>query len=295
MTTKTSRAYQKQFEVAVPVEAVWRAITEGEELTRWFCQKATCEHGVGGRHDIDWGGGAQATNTITVWEPNVHLRTEANRDDLTHTGRARPTEPYATDWYLEHDSGITRVRMVASGFGEGPEWDHEYDGTFHGWDMFHRTMKHYLEHHLGQPSTNTVIYAMLSVPADEAWARLMSTEGLLQEGRLEDLRAGARFRFTTSQGDLFEGVVHHCTPAKTFSATVESWNKAILNIELASMPGHGQFLYLCLMTWGLPKDVAEGLGSRVRGIVYTLFPQTTDTPKSACAVSENEPMAVESL
>ena len=51
--------------------------------------------------------------------------------------------------------------MVASGFGEGPQWDHEYDGTFHGWDMFHKTMKHYLEHHRGQASANAVVYAVL--------------------------------------------------------------------------------------------------------------------------------------
>jgi hypothetical protein len=94
---------------------------------------------------------------------------------------------------LEHDGGITKIRMVASGFGEGPEWDHEYDGTFHDWDNFHQTMKHYLEHHRGQPSANIVLYAMLDIPAAEAWTRLMSREGLLKEGSLDDLKAGAPF------------------------------------------------------------------------------------------------------
>ena len=59
MSAKPGRSYEKRFEVAAPAEAVWKAITEGEELTRWFCLEATCEHGVGGKHDFDWGGGAK--------------------------------------------------------------------------------------------------------------------------------------------------------------------------------------------------------------------------------------------
>src|SRR5207244_945682 len=130
MSAKKGRSYEKAFEVAVPAEAVWKAITEGEELTRWFCKEARCETGVGGLQHIDWGGGAQATQVVTIWEPNVHLRIEAVRPERGQPAMSgsEPTEPYATDWYLEHEGGITRVRMVASGFGEGPDWDHEYDG-----------------------------------------------------------------------------------------------------------------------------------------------------------------------
>ena len=137
MSSKKARSYEKKFEVTAPAEAVWKAITEGEELTRWFCMAASCETGLGGKQEIDWGGGAKGTHTIVIWQPNVHLRTEAVRPISGDLRRHRPAEPYAIDWYLENEGGMTRVRMVASGFGEGPDWDHEYDGTFHGWDMFH--------------------------------------------------------------------------------------------------------------------------------------------------------------
>jgi uncharacterized protein YndB with AHSA1/START domain len=281
MSAKKGRAYEKTFEVAAPPEAVWKAITEGEELTRWFCLNATCESGVGGQQHIDWGGGAKGSHTIVIWEPNVHLRTEAARAELAE-GRA--DEPYATDWYLESKGGITRVRMVASGFGEGPGWDHEYDGTFHGWDMFHRTLKHYLENHRGKPAQNVVIFAMLAVPKEEAWAKLMSAEGLVKEGRLDDLSIGAPFRFVTASGDVFAGEVRGYVPGKTFTALVESLNKSILNIELASIPGTGHFLYLSLSTWGLPKADVDALGARIKAIVYGLFPQEKGEAKSGCAV-----------
>jgi uncharacterized protein YndB with AHSA1/START domain len=286
MSTKKARSYEKNFEVAAPVESVWKAITEGDELTRWFCQEARCEPDIGGQQHIDWGGGAKATCVITVWEPNAHLRTEAVRPDLDNSMSAGKSEPYATDWYLEHQGGVTRVRMVASGFGEGPDWDHEYDGTFHGWDMFHKTMKHYLEHHRGHASANVVLYAVLSVPPSEAWSRLMSAEGLIKSGSLGDLTIGAPFRFETSQGDLFAGVVHNYVPGKTFSAMVENLNKAILNIELSSVPGQGHFLYVSLNTWGLPKADVDALAAHLKAIVYGLFPQKTETPYSACAVNE---------
>ena len=286
MSAKKSRSYEKQFDVAAPVETVWKAITDGDELTRWFCVEARCEPDIGGQQHIDWGGGAKATQMITVWKPNAHLRTEAVRPERDSSINAGQSEPYATDWYLEHEGGVTRVRMAASGFGEGPDWDHEYDGTFHGWDMFHKTMKHYLEHHRGHASANVVLYAILSVPPAEAWSRLMSAEGLIKSGSLGDLTIGAPFRFETSQGDLFAGVVRNYVPGKTFSAMVESLNKAILNIELASAPGRGHFLYVSLNTWGMSKADVDAQAAHLKAIVYGLFPQKTETPYSACAVDE---------
>ena len=291
MSAKKGRSYEKKFEVAAPPEAVWKAITEGEELTRWFCQEASCEPGLGGKHHVDWGGGAKGTSTITVWEPGVHLRTESVRADLSKPAAGEPAEPYAVDWFLEGEGGVTRVRMVASGFGEGPDWDHEYEGTFHGWDMFHRTLKHYLENHRGKPAKNVVVFAMLAVPPEEAWKRLMSAEGLVKEGSLGDLSVGAPFRFATSDGDVFAGVVQKYVPAKAFSAIVESLNKAVLILEMASMPGQGHFVYLSLSTWGLPKAEVDALGGRIKSIVYGLFPQGSGEPKSGCAAEGAEAAA----
>ena len=284
MSTKKGRSYEKQFEVAAPAEAVWKAITEGEEMTRWFCQNAICDPGKGGEQHIDWGGGAQATQVVAIWEPNAHLRTEAVRPERTTSMDSGLTEPYAIDWYLEHEGGITRVRMVASGFGEGADWNHEYDGTYHGWDLYHKTLKHYLEHHRGQGAANVVLYAVLTVSPAEAWSRLMSAEGLVKKGSLDNLTIGAPFSFETSQGDAFTGVVRDYVPGKTFSAMVESLHRSILNLEMCLIPGRGHFLYLCLNTWGMPKEEVDALGARLKGIVYGLFPQQTETPYSASAV-----------
>jgi uncharacterized protein YndB with AHSA1/START domain len=288
MSAKKGRSYEKKFEVAAPPEAVWKAITEGEELTRWFCVAAESQPGVGGEQTIDWGGGMKATHKIVIWEPNAHLRTESRRSDLSPPESG---EPYAIDWYLESAGGTTRVRMVASGFGEGADWDYEYDGTFHGWDFFHTTLKHYLENHRGKPANNVTIYATFSISREEAWDRLMSAEGLVKEGSARDLAIGAPFRFVTAENDVLAGVVRNLVPAKTFSGMVENLEKSILVIELAVIPGQGNFVYLALSTWGLAKADVDALGARLKSIVYRLFPQKTGEAAAGCAASGGEAAA----
>jgi uncharacterized protein YndB with AHSA1/START domain len=289
MSAKKSRSYEKKFEVAAPADAVWKAITEGEELIRWFCVEAKCEPGPGGEQEIDWGGGAKATQKIVIWQPGTHLRTEAVKPERSKPSGTDPAEPYAIDWYLETEGGTTRVRMVASGFGEGPDWDHEYDGTYHGWDLFHTTLKHYLENHRGKPANNIVLYAMLSIPAALAWDRLMSPDGLKSAGSMAEIAIGGPFRFVTRDGDVFEGLVRNYVPGKTFSGLVESLDKSILILELASVPGMGHFLYFSLSTWGLPKADVDALGGRLKSMIYRLFPQKTGEPSAACAAQDAEP------
>jgi uncharacterized protein YndB with AHSA1/START domain len=288
MSTSRGRSYEKKFEVAAPSEAVWKAITEGEELTRWFCLEATCGPEVGGEQHIDWGGGVKATQRIVIWQPNSHLRTEALKPEQS---RPESGEPYAIDWYLGTAGETTRVRMVASGFGEGADWDHEYDGTYHGWDLYHSTLKHYLENHRGKSANNVVIYAMFSISREEAWDRLMSPEGFLKEGNAQDLAVGAPFRFVTARDDVFAGVVRSFVPARTFAGLVENLNKSILVLELAAVPGMGHFLYLALSTWGLPKDDVDALGARLKSVIYALFPQKADEPLAARATTDAEPAA----
>ena len=163
---------------------------------------------------------------------------------------------------------------------------------YHGWDLYHSTLKHYLENHRGKVANTVVIYAMLDVPTEEAWDRLFGASGLVKEGSARDLAIGAPFRFVTAQGDVLAGVVRNCVPGKSFSGLVESLDKSILVIELATVPGRGHFLYLSLSTWGWPKADVDALGARLRSIVYGLFPQKTDEPYATCAGGGTEPAHV---
>jgi uncharacterized protein YndB with AHSA1/START domain len=43
-----TRTQEHEVVVDAPIESVWKAITDAEELTRWFVEEATVEPGVGG-------------------------------------------------------------------------------------------------------------------------------------------------------------------------------------------------------------------------------------------------------
>jgi hypothetical protein len=64
------------------------------------------------------------------------------------------------------------LRLVSSGIPDAPEWDGFYNGTDSGWSSFFRTLKHYLEHHDGQPRTTIKVIGKLTGSLEDAWARL---------------------------------------------------------------------------------------------------------------------------
>ena len=75
---------QQTHEIVIdaPIEAVWKAISDGEELTRWFVEEASVEPRVGGTITVSWGGEEKGSKTIEVWEPNAKLRVKLMPFDM---------------------------------------------------------------------------------------------------------------------------------------------------------------------------------------------------------------------
>ncbi len=71
---RTTRSQVHEVVIDAPIDAVWKAIADGEELTRWFVESATVHPGVGGTIEISWGGEEKGRSQIEVWEPNRTLR-----------------------------------------------------------------------------------------------------------------------------------------------------------------------------------------------------------------------------
>ena len=137
------RTQTHEIAIAAPVEAVWKAITDAEELTRWFVEAAKVEPGVGGSFWISWGGAEEGESRIEVWEPNQKLRVALKPFDM---GPAKydATSPIVDEYTIERRDGKTVLRLVSSGIPNTPEWDGFYDGTNTGWAQFFRMMRHYL-------------------------------------------------------------------------------------------------------------------------------------------------------
>lgn len=138
-----TRTLEKEITLAAPPAAVWRALTEGEELRRWFPVDARVDPGVGGKVWISWGPEMAWESAIDIWEPGKHLR-------LSNPGTP---VPFAVDYYIEARGDVTVLRLVNSGFGPGADWDDMYFGMDGGWSYFLYNLRHYLERHPGKPRT----------------------------------------------------------------------------------------------------------------------------------------------
>ena len=165
------RTQTHEIAIDAPIEAVWKAIADGEELTRWFVEEASVEPGVGGTITISWGGDEKGRSRIDEWEPNRKLRVTLMPFEM---GAAKhdATTPMIDEYTIERRDGKTVLRLVCSGIPDAPEWDGFYNGTDSGWGSFFRTLRHYLEHHRGQPRTTIKVIGKLTGSLEEAWARL---------------------------------------------------------------------------------------------------------------------------
>ncbi len=52
--SQEARAVEREIEIDAPVGAVWKALTDAEELTRWFPLNAGVTPGVGGSVWMSW-------------------------------------------------------------------------------------------------------------------------------------------------------------------------------------------------------------------------------------------------
>ncbi|HEX6177900.1 MAG TPA: SRPBCC domain-containing protein, partial [Thermoanaerobaculia bacterium] len=107
-----TKKIEREIEIAATPEEVWKAISDGEELKRWFPLDARVRPGVCGSVWLSWGEGSEWESPIEIWEPNRRLGTV---DTIPGEGGAAPAR-IAVDYVIEARGGTTIVRAVTSGF-----------------------------------------------------------------------------------------------------------------------------------------------------------------------------------
>ena len=278
-----TRSIETEFEIAAPVDAVWKALTDADELTNWFPLNARVKPGVGGSIVMTWGkelADCDHESLIRVWEENKHLQfvwIDATPPEQAAKAKANGTfapVPVAVDFHLEAHGSTTRLRLVHTGFSPDPSWDHQYDGTVRGWQFELRGLKHYLENH--RDTKRIVVHARQTfdqMSLSEAWDRLMSDDGLCAEGTVNALKPGDRYGFTMSTGDVLEGEIHIIKRPHDLCATVENQNNAFLRVRIDDPYGtdpHKE-VNLWLSTYGLPSQETDALQQRWDEMMARLF------------------------
>lgn len=249
-----ARPIDVSIEIDADAETVWRALTEGEQIARWFPLDARVRPGVGGAIWFSFGEGMEWESPITVWEPNRHLRTS---DDA-------PSR-VAVDYYIETRDGKTIVRLVHSGFA-ADTWEGELDSLENGWGSFLATLKLYLEQHRDEPRTVAFFrHPPLEISRDEAFARMVAAFGIRPAGS-DDLQVGTRY--VSDAG--FEGVVAvHGRPIN-FSGTAENLGNAFLMLEIEGGKKRCRPA-MWISLYGDAQKEAPALQQRITSIIEQAF------------------------
>jgi len=263
--SKPARTVEISIEIDAPLEAVWKALSEAEELTRWFPLEARVTPGAGGSVWLSWGAPWEGEAKIEVWEPYRHLRT-------VEPPPQPDSIPVVVDYYLEAHGGKTVLRLVHS-FGTGADWEQEYyDSTSRGWGFMLANLRHYLERHPGTPRRVAWPRLRLALSPEETWQRLMSSEGLLRHGSLDAVQPGSRYAIEAATGDRFEGEVRFFDPHRGFCATVENKEDALLWLHLEKLQQEYE-IWLWLSAYGWPQSEVNAFRERWVDTLRQLFPE----------------------
>jgi len=133
---------RKELEIHAPRDRVWAALTEPEQLLRWFpTKRAEVDLRPGGAAVLEWEE-AKSEAVVDVVEPPGRFVFRWRPDGL---GR-----PFTTvSFTLESigDGGSTRLLLVESGFASLPD-QHEFQsqsGNDEGWDHELAELREFLE------------------------------------------------------------------------------------------------------------------------------------------------------
>ena len=224
----TAKVFEHSIRLPIPIQTVWKAVSDGHELGRWFPIEArvTPPSGAGkGKVFLSWGPACEGETEIQIWEPPSHLGWVES-----HEGGA---VQIAVDFYLQAAAGgETVLRVVQSGFGHGAKWDDLYDSISNGWKFEFASLRHYLTRHLGQDRRCEWLPIPSPLPIEQAWRELAGVDKLVKQGSIDGHQPGDEYRFVGPDGRTYSGKVLRNITNKGFAATVRELDDALIRIEI---------------------------------------------------------------
>jgi uncharacterized protein YndB with AHSA1/START domain len=112
--TVTQESIEREILIDAPMDVVWRVVTQPDQITQWFSDKAEIDLRAGGDGVLTFESvNAVAPLQVTTFEP-PHLF--AFR--WSHPDGSQPTESNSTlvEFALSEEGARTRVRLTESGF-----------------------------------------------------------------------------------------------------------------------------------------------------------------------------------
>lgn len=163
------RSLEFEVEVDGTPEEVWQAIATGPGISSWYVPHEV-EQRVGG-----------ATMSSFGPEPEMQIPGVVAAFDPPNRVSFTGVEGHGTlafEWLVEaRDGGSCVVRLVNTGFGEGDDWDAQYDGMADGWLLFLSNLQLHLRHFRGRHGRPMLPMAVLPGTPDVSWSTLLAALG----------------------------------------------------------------------------------------------------------------------
>ena len=140
-TNLSGRSLEKELFIKATPERVFQALTEKEDLERWFVKKAEVDLRPGGAIRLEWAPDAVEIGKILVLEPPHRL---------SYTWEALEPSPTTITFELTAENDGTRLRLIHTGIGEGEDWDTYYTSVNSGWSVHLKNLTAWLETGIGE-------------------------------------------------------------------------------------------------------------------------------------------------
>ena len=213
--------------IAAPIETVWRALRDRDDLRRWHGWEA---------EELDE-------------EIELIYFSEAREEDRDSPERRLVCG--ANVFELSTRGPSTVVRVVMTEPPESDAWHGWYEDIRHGWHTFVEQLRFFVERHRGQ-DRRTVLLS--GTPLDPAQPELPALLGLAGTGA-----AGEPYTASLPTGEDVTGTVWFRSEFQT-AVTVDSWNDGLLVVTERRMPAGA-----ILSTYGLDAEAFAALEERWQG------------------------------
>jgi uncharacterized protein YndB with AHSA1/START domain len=224
---KPERTLELHVDIDAPLEAAWKAITEGPGIANWFAPVAeVTAPGEGATVKAGWSEEMVMTSAVVAWEPLQHVRW------LDESGWMGPGTSMAVDYYLSTENGKTRVRLVQSAFGASEGWDDLFEGTKTGWTYFLHNLRIYLEKHRGRVRRMISERIEVDMPRQKFWRHLLSNDaGFVVDGA-GALKAGDSVELRLKEPAPMRAVVEVLIEGQGLALRIPELTDALLFVEL---------------------------------------------------------------
>lgn len=243
------RKIERELIIAAEPETVWRALTEGDEITRWFAPSAESVPGPNGVIRLRWNTDQSFDDCeIIEWDPQARL-TIGWRTSID------PARNLPVDIRLQRTDGGTLLRLVHAGFLTDESWDDEFDSHGRGWSYELRSLKYYVEQQWGR--TRQIISRRIPISdTGAAWQALFGPYGLFKISG--ELREGATVELTLPGGEQTAARIFYLSANAGLALVADILDGGILRFNLEVFAGHPE-LYVWAMSWHLAQNQLEKL------------------------------------